>query len=99
MVVGTVAYMSPEQAEGRPVDARSDIFSFGSLLYEIVTGRRAFERSSYASTLTAILRDDPPRANSVAPDIPAGIMQGTGPLSAEGSGSSDIKRWPMSSRS
>ncbi len=73
MVLGTVAYMSPEQAEGRPVDARSDIFSFGSLLYEMMTGRRAFDRGSNASTLTAILRDDPPRADSVVQGIPAAL--------------------------
>jgi serine/threonine protein kinase len=58
-VLGTVAYMSPEQAEGKKVDARSDIFSFGSLLYEMVTGRRAFQGDSKMSTITAILRDEP----------------------------------------
>ncbi len=58
-IVGTVAYMSPEQAEGNPVDARSDIFSFGSVLYEIVSGRRAFPGNSSLSTLSAILRSEP----------------------------------------
>ena len=58
-IVGTVAYMSPEQAEGKTVDARSDIFSFGSLLYEMVTGHRAFHGDTKMSTLSAILRDDP----------------------------------------
>ena len=58
-ILGTVAYMSPEQAEGRPVDARSDIFSFGALLYEMVTGRRAFQGDSRLSTLAAVLRQDP----------------------------------------
>jgi serine/threonine protein kinase len=58
-VLGTIAYMSPEQAEGKKVDARSDIFSFGSLLYEMVTGRRAFSGDSRMSTITAILRDEP----------------------------------------
>ena len=58
-VVGTVSYMSPEQAEGKKVDARSDIFSFGSVLYEIVTGRRAFQKESKASTLGAIIHKEP----------------------------------------
>src|SRR5262245_42396168 len=58
-VVGTVSYMSPEQAEGRQVDARSDIFSFGALLYEIVMGRRPFQGDSRMSTITSILRDEP----------------------------------------
>ncbi|MGO9262835.1 MAG: protein kinase domain-containing protein [Bryobacteraceae bacterium] len=60
LVVGTAGYMSPEQAEGKTVDARSDIFSFGSVLYEMVTGRRAFRRDSPAQTLAAILHLEPP---------------------------------------
>lgn len=58
-IVGTVAYMSPEQAEGFPLDARSDLFSLGAVLYEMLTGRQAFESSSTASTLAAVLRSDP----------------------------------------
>jgi len=58
-IVGTVAYMSPEQAEGKTVDARSDIFSFGSVFYEMLTGQRAFQRETRISTLSAILRDEP----------------------------------------
>jgi TolB-like protein/predicted Ser/Thr protein kinase len=58
-VMGTVAYMSPEQAQGRAVDARSDIFAFGSVLYEMLSGRRAFNGGSMADVLSAILRDDP----------------------------------------
>src|SRR3984885_14141053 len=60
-IVGTVAYMSPEQAEGKPTDARSDIFSFGSVLYEMLAGRRAFEGESAISTMAAVLREEPRR--------------------------------------
>jgi Tol biopolymer transport system component len=59
-VMGTVGYMSPEQVRGVPVDHRSDIFSFGSVLYEMLTGRRAFQRETAAETMTAILKEDPP---------------------------------------
>ena len=58
-IAGTAAYMSPEQAEGKPLDARSDIFSFGSVLYEMVTGQRAFQGDSKMSTLAAVLQRDP----------------------------------------
>ena len=70
MIVGTVSYMSPEQAEGKPIDARSDIFSFGSLFYEMITGRRAFRAESTLSTLSAILKDDPKPLTAVVPDAP-----------------------------
>ena len=59
VVIGTVAYMSPEQAQGKPVDARSDIFSFGAMLYEMATGERAFRGDSKLSTLSAVLKDEP----------------------------------------
>src|ERR1017187_2973339 len=57
-IMGTVSYMSPEQAEGKPVDARSDIFAFGAMLHEMVTGERAFGGDSAISTLSSILRDE-----------------------------------------
>ena len=56
--MGTVGYMSPEQASGRPLDYRTDQFSMGSILYEMATGKRAFERGTQAETLTAIIRED-----------------------------------------
>ncbi len=69
-IVGTVAYMSPEQAEGKPVDARTDIFSFGSMLYEMVTGQRAFQGDSPLSTMTAILRDEPKAVSQLREELP-----------------------------
>jgi TolB-like protein/Tfp pilus assembly protein PilF len=58
-VLGTPAYMSPEQAQGQPLDARSDVFSFGAVLYEMISGSRAFAGDSTAAVLSAVLRDDP----------------------------------------
>jgi eukaryotic-like serine/threonine-protein kinase len=69
-ILGTVSYMSPEQAEGKKVGARSDIFSFGALLYEMVTGRRAFQGDTKLSTLTAILREDPKPPSQIVEDLP-----------------------------
>jgi Tol biopolymer transport system component len=63
MVMGTVGYMSPEQVRGEPIDPRSDIFSFGAVLYEMLTGKRAFKRETSAETMTAILREEPPALN------------------------------------
>jgi eukaryotic-like serine/threonine-protein kinase len=60
MVMGTVGYMSPEQVKGEPSDARGDIFSFGAVLYEMLTRKRAFKRETSAETMTAILREEPP---------------------------------------
>jgi Tol biopolymer transport system component len=63
-VMGTVGYMSPEQVKGLAVDERSDIFSFGAVLYEMLAGRRAFQRDTTAETMTAILREEPPESPS-----------------------------------
>jgi len=68
-VVGTARYMSPEQATGHAVDARSDLFSLGIILYEMLAGRRPFAGDSTAGTLAAILRDAPTRIPGLAPDI------------------------------
>ena len=67
MVVGTFQYMSPEQVEGKEADARSDIFSLGAVLYEMATGKRAFEGKTAASTIAAVLAADPPPISSVKP--------------------------------
>jgi serine/threonine protein kinase len=69
-LIGTVPYMSPEQAEGKPVDSRSDVFSFGGLLYELVTGRRAFERETNLATLTAILHEEPEPVHNLVSGAP-----------------------------
>ena len=68
-LVGTAAYMSPEQALGKPVDARSDVFSLGAVLYELCSGRRVFERESLLDTLNAVVHDEPPSLESPAAEI------------------------------
>ncbi|MCP5111416.1 MAG: serine/threonine protein kinase, partial [bacterium] len=68
-ILGTVSYMSPEQAEGKKLDTRSDIFSFGDVLYEMLCGRRAFAGESAVSTLAAILNTEPGPPPSVPRDV------------------------------
>ena len=70
-VLGTVGYMSPEQASGKPVDFRSDQFALGSILYEMATGKRAFQRGTSAETLTAIIREEPEPVGQLAATVPA----------------------------
>ena len=72
-IVGTFQYMSPEQVEGKEVDSRSDIFSFGAVLYEMATGRRAFEGKTQASVAAAILEREPPPVSSLIPLSPPGF--------------------------
>ncbi len=71
-VIGTVAYMSPEQLRTKPVDHRSDIFSFGAILYEMLAGQRAFQGETQVDTMTAVLREEPAEANLEQAAIPAG---------------------------
>jgi eukaryotic-like serine/threonine-protein kinase len=70
VVLGTLGYMSPEQVRGRTADARSDIFAFGAILYEMLSGRRAFQRDTAADTMSAILREDPPDLSSTNRQLP-----------------------------
>jgi eukaryotic-like serine/threonine-protein kinase len=72
-VMGTVGYMSPEQVRGEPADARSDLFSLGCVLYEMLTGRRAFRQTTAAETLAAILRDHPAELTESGRTIPPGV--------------------------
>ena len=73
VVMGTIGYMSPEQVRGQTVDHRSDIFSFGAILYEMLTGRRAFRGDSVADTMSAILREEPPELAGTNREIPPSL--------------------------
>jgi len=73
VIVGTFQYMAPEQLEGKPVDARTDIFAFGLVLYEMLTGQRAFRGESRASLISAILTADPPEVSSLLPLVPPAL--------------------------
>ena len=71
--LGTLQYIAPEQLEGREVDGRADLFAFGAILYEMVTGRRAFEASSSAALISAILRSQPERLTAINPTLPPSL--------------------------
>jgi len=69
VVMGTAGYMAPEQVRGETTDRRTDIFAFGAILYEMLTGKRAFQELTSAETMTAILNEEPPAVSQVAPDV------------------------------
>ncbi|MGV8039718.1 MAG: protein kinase [Thermoanaerobaculaceae bacterium] len=73
LILGTTAYMSPEQAEGRTIDHRSDIFSLGVVLYEMLTGSKPFRGDTPVAVISSILKDTPPRVIEVKPSVPAGL--------------------------
>ncbi len=73
MVLGTVGYMSPEQVRGKPAVPESDIFAFGAILYEMVSGKRAFHGDSAADTMSAILHQEPPELTETARNVPSGL--------------------------
>jgi Tol biopolymer transport system component len=75
MVMGTVGYMSPEQARGQDVDARADLFALGAVLYEALSGQRAFLRETAVETMTAILREDPPDLTATRPELSPALDQ------------------------
>ena len=73
MVLGTVGYMSPEQVRAQPTDHRSDIFSFGAILYELVSGKRAFKGESSIETMNAIVKEEPPELGGSSPQVSPGL--------------------------
>jgi serine/threonine protein kinase/Tol biopolymer transport system component len=75
MVVGTVGYMSPEQVRGKNADHRSDIFAFGTILYEMVTGKQTFRKPTSAETMTAILNEEPASISQLTPSVPPGLQR------------------------
>jgi len=75
MVMGTVGYMSPDQVRGKTADHRSDIFAFGTILYEMVTGKQTFRKPTSAETMTAILNEDPPSISQVTAATPPGLQR------------------------
>ena len=75
IVTGKFQYMAPEQLEGEEADARTDIFAFGAVIYEMVTGRKAFEGKSQASLIAAIMHVDPPALSTLQPITPPALDQ------------------------
>jgi serine/threonine protein kinase/Tol biopolymer transport system component len=74
-ILGTVGYMSPEQVRGKAADHRADIFAFGAILYEMLTGKRAFRKPTSPETMTAILNEEPPDISQTMPGTPPGLLR------------------------
>ncbi len=72
-VLGTVGYMAPEQVRGQAVDARADLFALGAVLYEMLTGRRAFQGDTAADTMFAVVKEEPPDPTSLRSDLPPAL--------------------------
>ena len=75
IVVGTASYMSPEQVRGANADHRSDIFAFGTILFEVVTGKQTFHKPTSAETMSAILNEEPPSVSQLTPTVPPGLQR------------------------
>jgi len=75
VVMGTVGYMAPEQVRGQATDHRADIFAFGAILYEMLAGKRAFQKPTSPETMTAILNEDPPGISQIAADVPPALQR------------------------
>jgi eukaryotic-like serine/threonine-protein kinase len=75
MVLGTVGYMSPEQVRGQDADVRADLFALGAILYEMLTGRRAFHKPTSAETMSAILNEELPAISQITPGVPPGLQR------------------------
>jgi len=75
LVMGTVGYMSPEQVRGQPADSRADIFALGAILYEMLTGKRAFQKPTSPETMSAILNEDPPEISQIVSNVPPALQR------------------------
>jgi serine/threonine protein kinase len=75
VVMGTVGYMAPEQVRGQTADYRADIFAYGAILYEMLAGKRAFQKATSADTMSAILNEDPPGISQISTNIPPALQR------------------------
>src|SRR6202040_3796921 len=73
--MGTVGYMAPEQVRGQAADHRADVFAFGAILYEMLAGKRAFQKPTSPETMTAILNEDPPGISQIVPNLPPALQR------------------------